>query len=539
MSVYLNFNSFWSTSENCSFTGTLFTNGDKKHPENIFKDTSEASELVTLLKKINGFWGAVVTDGQSSGWIAADRIRSYPVFYAQKGQDIFISNDAYWVREQCGLTEMDKDAEQEFLMTGYVTGPDTLFIGLKQIQQGELVSFEWSDKEKRYIFTSTRYYRYLHKEPVKLKHEELLQKLDETMVSAFKRLIAVAGDRTIAIPLSGGYDSRLVALMLKRLGYENLIAYTYGVKGNQEAEISREVAKQLQIPWHFVEYTNRKWYEAYHSKEYRSYEKFSSGLASLPHFQDWIAIHELKMNGVIPDKAIFVPGLIANVGANSTNVPLAYDHMTSLTKAVELSMTFHYHPAGKKALTNSYQQKFTERVLSRMDDLNQYNCAASLFENFNFTERQAKYINNSIRGYEFWGYDHWTVFWDFELLDFWAKAPWDEIRSKKLYVEYLMQESKRAHLFSNKEQLRDTQNFTLKNFLGRIIRKICSGYTYTYIRSRTSAFVKKDYNSDPMAWYGCWAPKELEAHLKIGCDDIIKMLSYDYIQTIKIFSHEK
>lgn len=499
----------------------------------------DEKNLIPIINNLNGFWGAVVTDGQTSGWMAADRIRSYPVFYAQKGRDLFISSDAYWVREQCGFTEIDKDAEQEFLMTGYVTGPDTLFVGLKQIQQGEFVSFEWSEVDGRYIFTSTRYYRYLHTAPDETSLDVLLQKLDNAMIDAFNRLIDVADGRTIVIPLSGGYDSRLVALMLKRLGYENLIAYTYGVKGNQEAEISKAVAEHLQIPWHFVEYTNQKWHEAYHSKEYANYKNFSSGLASLPHFQDWIAVRELKNQEIIPNDAIFVPGLIANVGANSTTVPLAYDCRTSLTKAVELAMTFHYIPTGKNVMTKPYRQNLLARVRSRMGDWEQYTCSASLFESLNFAERQAKYINNSIRGYEFWGYSHWTVFWDAELLDFWSKAPWEAIMSKKLYDTYLIQESKNANLFPNKERCRDIQVFTLKTFIARLIRKICSNYIYTYIRSKVSLVVKKDYSTDPMAWYGCWNKTELRTHLKKGNDDIIKMLSYDYLQSIGRYIDEE
>ena len=229
MSIYLRFNSSWLVHENSVFAGISFTGNEKKSPEKVLMNFMDEKNLIPIINNINGFWGAVVTDGQKSGWMAADRIRSYPVFYAQKGRDLFISNDAYWVREQCGFTEIDKDAEQEFLMTGYVTGPDTLFVGLKQIQQGEFVSFKWSEVEERYIFTSTRYYRYLHTAPDETSLDVLLQKLDDAMIDAFNRLIDVADGRTIVIPLSGGYDSRLVALMLKRLGYENLIAYTYGV----------------------------------------------------------------------------------------------------------------------------------------------------------------------------------------------------------------------------------------------------------------------------------------------------------------------
>jgi asparagine synthase (glutamine-hydrolysing) len=68
------------------------------------------------------------------------------------------------------------------------------------------------------------------------------------------------------VPLSGGLDSRIIVAMLKRLGVEDVICFTYGKKGNREAEISRQVAEALGYRWYFVEYTKEKLYDGYHSR---------------------------------------------------------------------------------------------------------------------------------------------------------------------------------------------------------------------------------------------------------------------------------
>lgn len=536
----MRFRDRWKNVNNCVYTGTVFDGNTKMEPSSYFKNKFIAKEdCADYLNRANGFWGAVVTDGCSKGWMAADRIRSYPLFYAQKDGILYISDDAYWIREECQLEEIDKDAEEEFLMTGYVTGPDTLFTGLKQIQQGEIIFFEWSIDEGKYIISSFRYYRYIHKIPSGSSVDVLLDKLDHVMISSFKRLIDFADGNTIVIPLSGGYDSRLVVLMLKRLGYDNLIAYTYGVQNNEEARISKEVAASLNIPWYFVEYTPEKWYEMYHSEEYRGYERFAGGLASLPHAQDWIAVRELKQKKIIQEDSVFVPGLISNVGGFSTSCPKVYKEESKIHEGVLYSYLFHYKPILSSNKAHVFKLKYIDRIYSRVGDLKLYSSAASVFESFNFSERQAKYINNSIRGYEYWGYKHWTVFWDNFLLDYWVTLPWSYIRYKMMYKKYLTQESNRNQLFQGKEEIREKPMGKTRKWFGKFYRKYINNSIFINISFIRKMIIKKRINEDSMAWYGCFSHEQINDFFKKGFFNIIRMLSYDYINNIKLISNNK
>lgn len=530
MPIHMNFTKIWSLNRNGAFAGTVFIGNTQTKPAEVFEEVMEKKQLISKLNSMNGFWGAVITDGAGYGWIAADRIRTYPVFYAQTAGNLYISSDAYWIREKCGLREIDSDAELEFLMTGYVTGSDTLISGIKQIQQGEVVFFEWSEEKEEYIFTAERYYRYLHQIPEEKSEDALLDELDQAMASAFKRLIDVAQGRTIAIPLSGGYDSRLVAMMLKRLGYNNLIAYTYGVKGYQEAQISKAVAENLQIPWNFIEYNNEKWYMNYRSDEFKRYLRYGGNLAFLAHVQDWIAVKELQHKNIFPQDTIFTPGLIANVGAYASHPSDTLDRGLTIDRAVSLVESRHYNYSAYH-VDPELKQKMKARIISRMGDLKQYTCNLAFCDSFNFAERQAKYINNSIRGYEFWGYNHWTVFWDTELLDFWSKTPWNFILSKKLYDKYVFQQSKIHWLFDKNENIREELSPISK--IAKISRKVLPRYVYSYIRTSLRARHIGLLKASPFAWYGCWNDNELLKHVKNGRDDVIKMLSYDYIDGIK------
>ena len=63
---------------------------------------------------------------------------------------------------------------------------------------------------------------------------------------AIERLIRVARGRPIVIPLSGGRDSRLIAMKLKQLAYNDVYCYSYGSLKHQEA---LESPARLQRNW--------------------------------------------------------------------------------------------------------------------------------------------------------------------------------------------------------------------------------------------------------------------------------------------------
>jgi asparagine synthase (glutamine-hydrolysing) len=53
-------------------------------------------------------------------------------------------------------------------------------------------------------------------------------------------------------------------------------------------------------------------------------------------------------------------------------------------------------------------------------------------DRFNWQERQAKFIENSVRAYEFYGYGWWTPLWDRDLVKFWEMVPLD-LRYKQAF----------------------------------------------------------------------------------------------------------
>ena len=97
--------------------------------------------FIDLVKQLDGFF-ALVFKSERKLFVAVDHIRSYPVFYGEYNNNFYLSDNAEWVREQVKDEGMDPVAQQEFQLLGYVTQANTLYPNVKQLQAGELLTYD-------------------------------------------------------------------------------------------------------------------------------------------------------------------------------------------------------------------------------------------------------------------------------------------------------------------------------------------------------------------------------------------------------------
>ena len=211
----------WNDSKNIHSKGYLFDNKDSLYQGenlNIYFNCKLEEDFKNKIIMANGTFAIVIQNNRKL-WIGVDRLRSIPLFYALQNNIFYISDSAYWIKDELNLKEIDSTPEQEFLLTGYITGKDTLFKEIKQVQAGEYLTAK--EENRKIVIKNNRYYRYLHKNFFTEPKEELFNKLDKVSKNIIKRLINSVNGRTIIIPLSGGYDSRYIVSMLKKLNYKN------------------------------------------------------------------------------------------------------------------------------------------------------------------------------------------------------------------------------------------------------------------------------------------------------------------------------
>jgi len=450
-----------------------------------------------VLEVLNGCF-AFIVETEDAVVAVTDRIRSIPLFYACRGGQYLISDDARRVRDFVGDQVPDELAITEFLLTGYVTGRDTLFPNVNQLQAGEFILLE--DRGDSIEGSCHRYYRFLHGDYYDAPEEELYPELDRVWLEVFERLVNSAQGRTLVVPLSGGLDSRLICAMLKRLGVDNVLCFSYGLAGNWEARISEKVAKRLGYPWHFVPYHRKKWAAWFDSEEREAYYHYCDGLSSLPVLQDWPAVWEMKEQDILPQGAVFVPGHAADFVVGGHIPEILYTDKPVSKSDLLTSVFGRHHVLWKWREANpSLESTLSERILSQLRGLPGTNAedAVNAFEMWDWQERQAKFIVNSVRGYEFWHYGWRLPYWDHAALDFWSHVPLRLRYQKSLYRFYLAKAFGDVFGPSYEPEAQSTLSQTWRSSLSNQILS----YLPPSIRSFTRHYVIQ-YFRHPLAWYG-------------------------------------
>ncbi len=412
--------------------GYFWENG-KFHPEpplDIFPADCDVDIFERLIKEADGCFCLAFQRGERV-FAAVDRIRSLPLFYAEKNGDLLISQNAVELWEKLGKPAINEAAMSEFLLTGYSCRDETLIPQIRQLEAGQLLVW---DKLTQNLEVR-EYFRY---GPVFEPSGELLSEMDSMHEQVFARLIESAAGRTLAIPLSGGLDSRLIAVMLKRLRYPNVVCYTFGNANQGESLISRQVAKFLNLPWQIVETNRRDWYQAFQSAEMKRYFRFGANLSSLPHVHDWIAVKTLKERNLIPNDALIVPGHSGGM-LQGAGLPRVFENKAQFTARELSDIILRDHHDLWQVPTQDIYKLYGEKLQGylKIPAEIQAEIAAGFFDAWDWRQRQSKLFVNSLRIYDFFGFEWRMPLWDRQYLDFWLKVPLEQRMRRGLMNRYV------------------------------------------------------------------------------------------------------
>jgi asparagine synthase (glutamine-hydrolysing) len=385
------------------------------------KDSSFNTFLLSELAKISGLFSLVIKNGNDY-FITADIIRTMPVFYGFIDNDFFIASNLYEYQRQNNPLPIDNDQLEEYIASGFVYGNGTIYKNIYAIQAAELITI------KGHEITSERYFAFkpAEKRASFENIKDFTKAFDKVMLSVFARMI----DQTPkvnrwVVPLSGGHDSRMIVNYLYRLGIKNVVCFSYGMIDNEQSALSRQVAEALGFEWHFVEYTEEKWQKLHESGIIDEFIWYSFNGVSIPHLQDFLAVYELKEKKIIRQNDVFTPGHAFDflVGSNLEQSDIACENKT---EAVE--RTFRMH----STVTDS-----THSPVRTIEDIyEKAKVVPSHFqEYFNWQEKRAKFLVNTARGYEYFGFEFRLPYWDREIVDFWLTIPDNERMGRKIFFE--------------------------------------------------------------------------------------------------------
>jgi asparagine synthase (glutamine-hydrolysing) len=459
---------------------------------------------VASVAAFNGSF-AVVSRRGAEVRAAVDRLRSFPLFYMVAGSTLRISDRAHELLAS-EPPPLDATCSLEFQYAGYVTGEDTLVPGLRQIRAGHALLHDIEKGGPRQL----RYYEFRHRDFLSESDEELASRLVGVHERVFRRFLGDVGQRQIVIPLSGGYDSRLVGQSLRELGARNVLCYTYGLPGNWESEISHELARYLGFEWLMLPYSAEQWRAVATTTAFDRYFMTASNFTSLAHIQDWPALQELVAQNRIARDAVFVPGHSGDFLAGS-HVPKHFAHRPRVSREELLQSMFDVHYSlwdWPSAAASEMRRKFAdriERVVGAIAD-GTAEQAADTFERWDCEERQAKFIVNSVRAYEFLGFQWRLPLFDAELMDFWSRIELPGRVQRHLYFEFVRRHQRLPVTAPNTDRGRLLATAVRLMDAGKL--RPLAAHVRRMWKKRTW---RRQYACGDLGWYALVEPKEFRA----------------------------
>lgn len=491
----------------------------------LFLDkVTSKEEFIKIIKEINGCFSLLIKV-ESIVFIASDTTRSFPIFYTYNEEEIYISDAILFLKEKFKIKEFNTLANLEFKASLHTYGKKTLLENVFQVQSNEYLIIENNKIIERDFFFS-----YATEKEFTSSYNSLKKQTISTFENTFKRLLDSLENKTVVLPLSGGFDSRLIAVMLKKNNYKNVICFTYGRKDSFEIENSKKTAKALGFKWHFIEY-NAKLTKGYLKTEtFKSYAHFAGKHSSMPYLQEYFAVKYLKDHHLIDEKAVFIPGFAGDFLGGSQFLKVIPKNLKH-TEIIDLIFKKKY---ALHQFSLSKQKEIKEEIEKSLLDFNsnyKQKIPATVFEDFDLKEKIAKYIFNSASIYTFFGYQHRFPFWDKELLEFFKKIPQEHKQLKVLFDDVLISNYfKPFNVYFEKELVTDKKTLTVqkikdvfKPLLPRQIKhKILQKHdwnNYKLLTDKMSLEMTekglktkkniKEFNEIIAQWYLCFCKEEL------------------------------
>jgi asparagine synthase (glutamine-hydrolysing) len=203
------------------------------------------------------------------------------------------------------------------------------------------------------------------------------------------------------------------------------------VENSIDAKISKEVARKLNFPWHFVDYDkidfNQKLIE---TREFVDYYNFAFNNVSVFLLQDFFAVKYLNNNNIIPKDSIIVPGHSGDFLVGNHLYP--FDKNKISNKSVMKQILKRHYVLNAYLKDNEIEKKLIHQIPNE-------GLSYSKIDNFNLKERQSKFIVNANRVYEYFGYEHRLPLWDDDLVDFFRKLPFHYKINSILYFKVIIE----------------------------------------------------------------------------------------------------
>lgn len=460
----------WYSDKQVYFKGYFQLDGEPKvyatqEATDFLSHVETYEQLQECLKRIDGVYSFVIQK-PNCVLAAVDRSRSMPLFFDKKAT--VISDSAEEIRKELNIAAENVDENQylALMSADYLIFDHTVYADIRQLDVGEVAEFaENSIRVQKYFF---------HICKVKQRSDaEIKKELMRVATKAFLRLKAAINGRPVVLSMSGGYDSRFVGCMLKRVGIEDVSCYTYGKPDSFEVIQSRQNAEALGFRWTYVDYTDEEMLRVLDETGQEYLASYTTH-DYIGYMQNFPAVRKLQEQQWIKPGAVFITGLCGDMPTGNYVLPydskMEYTPRTAAERLYQLIFTrFRMAEQFREQWLTETESKIKKLPLA-VCDYQSWTSAVDCIYTGTCHSRWFMHMN-SVHG--FFDYEWLLPYWDAELLQAWYQVPAEKRINQGLYEDWLLNDickewgigqKKHRASYSNNETVRK-----LKYFVGSII----------------------------------------------------------------------
>ncbi len=422
----------WVSDKRISATGFALTDGKIVQGgellERIASNLADFHQFASFCKNLNGQFSVVVNTGNEI-WLHTGHSWIYPLFYRSEGSVFRVSDEPECLPVESEAWQTPPETAAYFKLFGVTPASFTLERSIKVVRPGESICVNLTSKE----ITSIK-----QEMPRETSNRLTPAELAAVLRENFARYAGLLENKQVLLPLTRGYDSRLLACLLKESGHKNVVCATWGREGNPESETARKIAETLGFRYIFVPYTAELIENFPADTEFQRYAAFAGHLTSMPFLQDYFAVKYLKGQKVIGEGTIVMPGHPGDFlrGSHlyaSLNNDLPSQVADTITEAFGTSIP----------VSASQRKQISDLVLKQV--FNQEAGNRRNFDLWDFEERQCKFIGNSSQVYHFFNIPCLVPLFDKKLMDSMLSLPFHQRLYASLYNQALESEFFPSH----------------------------------------------------------------------------------------------
>lgn len=411
----------WLSNDGIYVKGYCHTNSKVIDGDSLLKyfSVDTTKDLEQRLKDANGIFAVIINTPQLKA-AAIDGTRLYPLHYTLSNGELTITDQPDNIL--CQENTLNEQGIQDYLTSSFTLAGETLINEISQIKPFHYITYNNKTLQER------EYKNFLFKKSDEQSLSE--EQLAQTIRQAFTRVMESIRGRQVVVPLSGGYDSRLIATLLYQTGYKNVICYTLGDAESDECTTAIKVCKQFGYKIYQINSTTSQFTNFTQTAEYEQYYRFIGGLSNFTWLFEVPAILTLKREGVLEPNAVFMPGHSGDFLAGSQMYKSLLSDNSSIDAYISAIMNerfiYGYNP--------NTQKKVKECLLTT---INEGYTPMSSFHWFMMQNLLSGSVNNAARVYEFFGYDVRLLYWDIPLMQSMLSLPFSDLYKCNLYRKCL------------------------------------------------------------------------------------------------------